>query len=122
MFASGSVHRVWIVGARLALHPLPLIEFAEETALIPLVTHARAERFYRDQHRVPVAIGGDILDHQPMTGCLTLEPKLIPGPAIEGRVTSLDREPERFFVHESDHQNTAALFVLNDRGNQAVEF
>src|SRR5713101_7701729 len=49
---SAPVDHIWIVGARLALLPLALIEAAEEATLVAFMADARPEGFHLHQDRV----------------------------------------------------------------------
>ncbi len=117
-----SVDGVGIVGARLADGPCAVVETPEEAAPIAFVAHAGADRVDFQEHRVAVAIGGNFLDDEAMTGGLALEPKLVAGAAIKGGEAGLHSLAEGLFVHEADHENAAGGGVLNDRGDEAVEF
>ena len=69
-----------------------------------------------------IAIRGDFLDHQAMAGGFALQPQLVAGAAVKRREAGLHRLPKGFFIHEADHQDAAAHVILNDRGDQPVEF
>ena len=69
-----------------------------------------------------VAIGGDFLDHQAVAGGFALQPELVARAAVEGGEAGFHGLAEGFFVHEADHQNAAGGVVLNDGGDQAVDF
>ena len=83
---------------------------------------AGAERFDSDQHGVLIAIGGDLLDDQTVAGGFTLQPELVARAAEEGGEAGFDGLPKCLFVHEADHQHAAGGVVLNDGGDEAVEF
>ena len=56
-----------------------------------------------------------------MAGALAFHPQLVARAAEEGHVAGFDGLAEGFIVHESDHEDTAGLVILDDGGNQAVE-
>jgi hypothetical protein len=102
--------------------PLAIVEAAEEAALVTFVADPRSQRFHLHQHRIAIAIGRDLLHHQPVPGAFALEPQLAPRAAIEGGEAGLHRLAEGLFVHVADHQNAARGVVLNDGGDEAVRF
>ena len=57
-----------------------------------------------------------------MAGGFALQPELVARAAVEGGKAGLDRLAPGLFVHEADHQDAAGGVVLNDRGDEAVEF
>jgi hypothetical protein len=99
-----------------------IAEGSEEAALVAFMTHTGAESFDLEENGVPIAVGGDGLYHQAVTGRFAFEPELVPGPAEEGCEAALDGLSKRFFVHEAEHEDAAGLMVLNDGGHEPVEF
>jgi hypothetical protein len=57
-----------------------------------------------------------------MPGSLAFQPKLIPRPAEERRITGLDRLPKSLFVHKAKHQDAARRMVLDHGWEQAIHF
>ena len=57
-----------------------------------------------------------------MAGAFALQPQLLPRAAVEGGEAGLDGFAKGFFIHEADHEDAAGGVVLNDRGDQAVDF
>ncbi len=57
-----------------------------------------------------------------MTGAFAFEPELVARAAIEGCEAGFDRFAEGFLVHEAEHEDAAGGLILDDGGNQAVEF
>ena len=100
--------------------PLAGFEPPEEAAFVAFVADAGAMRFHLDQHRVEVAIGGDLLDHQAMAGAFAFEPELLPGAAVEGSEARLDGQAEGLFVHVADHEDAPGGVILDDGGDEAV--
>ena len=56
-----------------------------------------------------------------MAGAFALGPELVARAAVEGDETGFDRLAEGFVVHETDHENAAALIVLDDRGEESFK-
>lgn len=82
----------------------------------------RTGRFGRDQESISIAVRLDRFQLQKMAGGLTFRPKLLPGTAEEGYVTSSDGYVKRFTIHKADHQDALRACVLNNRRNEAIVF
>ena len=75
-----------------------------------------------EQHRVVVAVHQQLDDLELVAGGFALHPQLVAGAAEEGGVAGAARFRERHVVHEADHQDFRGFGVLDDGGDQPVEF
>src|SRR5262245_16422828 len=95
---------------------------AKKATLIAFVAHSGPESFHFDEDAVLLAVGGDLLDYEPMARRFTFYPELIARTAEECREARLNSLLERFFIHEADHEHAVGDVVLNDRRYESVEF
>lgn len=98
------------------------VELLEEAGLVAFVADAGAVGRAEKQEGVGVAIGADLFDFEEVAGGFAFEPEFIPGAGVEAGFAGLQRFGEGFFVHEADHEDALGLPVLNDGGDEAIEF
>ena len=87
-----------------------------------MADHTRAQHLDAQQHRVPVTVRPRRNDLQTITGGFAFRPKRLPGTAVEGDESRLQRRRQRFPVHETHHEQLTAVCILNHRGRQALHF
>src|SRR5688572_3806662 len=75
-----------------------------------------------DEHRVVVAIDAELDDREPVARGLALDPQRVARAAEKGGEAGAPGQLQRLLVHEADHEDLRALRVLDDGGNQPVEF
>src|SRR3954468_2704890 len=83
---------------------------------------AVAEALHLQQHGIVVAVDEHVDDFELVAGGLALHPQLVARAAEEGGEAGAARFRERDVVHEADHQDLRRVGVLDDGGNQSVEF
>src|SRR4051812_10608961 len=105
----------------LALVSFVLTQRSIKTGALAGVTHiAVAQPPDFDEHGIVVAVHEDVDDRQLVARRLALHPERVPRPAEEGRVAGAACFRESDVVHEADHQDFAAIRILDDRRYEAV--
>src|SRR5262249_10157093 len=121
-FISVAVNRGGIVSSLVGDFPFVVFEPAEEAALVAFVTNARPEGFHFQEHCISIAVGQDFFHDKFVPRGLAFQPELVPRAAIKNGVSRFDRLAKRFFVHEADHEDAAGFPILDNGGDQSVEF
>src|SRR6478672_12355131 len=83
---------------------------------------AIAKALHLQQHGIVVAVDEHVDDLELVARGLALHPQLVARAAEEGGEAGAARFRERDVVHEADHQDLRGVGILDDGGNQSVEF
>jgi hypothetical protein len=73
-----------------------------------------------DEKCIPITIGADRKNFQPISGSLALSPKLIASPAEKCDVPARQRARKGLLIHETQHQHLLAVLVLNNGRHQSL--
>src|SRR4051812_35085747 len=73
-----------------------------------------------DQHGIGVAINAELYDGQRVAARLTLLPQALSRARPEVNDAGLAGQPQRLGVHPREHEDGAALRVLDDRRDKPV--
>jgi hypothetical protein len=57
-----------------------------------------------------------------VSGAFALQPELVPRAAVEGGEARFHGLVEGLLVHKADHENTPAGRILDDGGDEPIEF
>jgi hypothetical protein len=96
------------------------LERAEETAAIAFVTNAGAQGFDEEKKSVGITVDANFADAEDMAAGFALFPKAIAGAREKMDLAGKLGLFEGFGVEIAEHENVAALVVLNDPRNKSA--
>jgi hypothetical protein len=94
-----------------------VIQAAEETTAVAFVADTGSDGIDADEKSVGIAINANVSDFQNMAAGLALFPKLVAGTGKEDHFAGALGERERFGIHETEHQDVATRFILDNGGD-----
>jgi hypothetical protein len=98
------------------------LELTEETTPVTLVADAGAHGIDEEEQSVSIAIQADFFDTEKVAAGLALLPELLARAGVKMDFASPLRRGKRFLIQIAKHQYFAGALVLDDAGNESIEF
>src|SRR5271154_4547423 len=95
---------------------------AEKTGTVAFMADAGADGFDLDEQGVGVAIDAKFTNFQDVAAGLAFFPELVARTAEEDGLAGRARLRQGGFVHEAEHEDSARLVILDNRGNESSGF
>lgn len=98
------------------------VELFGEAGFKAFVADAGADWLCKDEQGIEIAIGPDLFDGEEVAGGFALKPELVARAREEAAFACFESFGEGGFIHETDHEDALSLPVLDDGGDETVEF
>ena len=97
-----------------------MIQAAEKATPVAFVADAGSDGIDADEKGVSIAINADVSNFQNMAAGLAFFPKLVAGAGKENHFAGALGKRKRFGIHETEHQDVATRFILDNGRDQAA--